>query len=189
MPRVVAGRFRGIILDAPKGDNTRPTGDKVKEALFSIIQTRVPECDFADIFSGTGSIGIEALSRGAESVVLVEKAGQACSVIRQNLMKCRIDSSEQISLLKMSYDAALEKFAEEGRKFDIIFMDPPYRMAEKAAVAATSIIAQKDLLKDDGILIIEHSSELPFVTDVMNMKPIRSCSYGLAVLTFFSKNE
>ena len=69
MPRVVSGKFRGIILDAPKGDNTRPTGDKVKEALFSILQTRIPGCDFIDLFAGTGGIGIEALSRGANSVV------------------------------------------------------------------------------------------------------------------------
>lgn len=187
MPRVVSGKFRGIILDAPKGDNTRPTGDKVKEALFSIIQTRVPGCDFADIFAGTGSIGIEALSRGAKSVVLVEKAGQACGVIKSNLNKLRLDEGDDIKLMKSGYDAALLSFADEGRKFDIIFMDPPYRMAEKAAVTATGIISENDLLNDDGILIVEHSSELSFVTDVMNMKPIRSCRYGLAMLTFFSK--
>ena len=188
MPRVVAGKYRGIILDAPKGDKTRPTTDKVKEALFSIIQTRVPECDFADIFAGTGGIGIEALSRGANSVVLVEKAGQACAVIKNNLAKLRIDKEDNIELIKMGFDAALEKFAAEGRKFDVIFMDPPYRMAQKAAQVAASIIMEQDLLNEDGILIVEHSSDLPFVTDVMNMKPIRSCSYGLAVLTFFSKS-
>ena len=188
MPRVVAGKFRGIILDAPKGDNTRPTGDKVKEALFSIIQNRVPGCDFIDLFAGTGGIGIEALSRGASSVVLVEKAGQACGVIKSNLSKLRLGEDDDIVLMKAGYDAALLTLAEEGKKFDIIFMDPPYRMAEKAAAAACDIITGHDLLNDGGILIVELSSELPFVTDVMNMKPIRSCRYGLAMLTFFSKN-
>ncbi|MBP5181257.1 MAG: 16S rRNA (guanine(966)-N(2))-methyltransferase RsmD [Clostridiales bacterium] len=188
MPRVIAGKFKGRTLDAPKGDNTRPTGDKAKEALFSIIQTRVPGCVFADVFAGTGSVGIEALSRGADSVVLVEKAGQACGVIKSNLRKLGIDQSEQIELMKMSFDAALAKFAEDQRKFDVIFMDPPYRMAQKAAETATAVIMEHDLLNEDGILIVEHSSDLPFVTDVMNMKPIRSCRYGLAVLTFFSKS-
>ena len=188
MPRVVSGKFRGIILDAPKGDNTRPTGDKVKEALFSIIQTRIPGGDFVDLFAGTGGIGIEALSRGASSVVLVEKAGQACGVIKSNLNKLKLDEDDDIILMKSGYDAALESLADEGRKFDIIFMDPPYRMAEKAAAAACEIIVRRDLLNDGGILIVEHSSELPFVTDVMNMTPNRTCRYGLAMLTFFSKN-
>ena len=187
MPRVVSGKFRGIILDAPKGDNTRPTGDKVKEALFSIIQTRVPGSAFIDLFAGTGGIGIEALSRGASSVVLVEKAGQACGVIKSNLNKLRLDDDDDIVLMKSGYDAALVTLAEEGRKFDIIFMDPPYRMAEKAAAAACDLILEHDLLNEDGVFIVEHSSDLPFVTDVMNMKPIRSCRYGLAMLTFFSK--
>ena len=187
MPRVVAGKFRGIILDAPKGDNTRPTGDKVKEALFSIIQSHVPGSDFIDLFAGTGGIGIEALSRGASSVILVEKAGQACAVIKNNIMKLHLDEDDDIKLMRSGFDAALESLAGEERKFDIIFMDPPYRMAQKAAQTATKIIESNDLLKDGGMLIVEHSSELPFVTDVMNMKPIRSCRYGLAMLTFFSK--
>ena len=189
MPRVVAGRFRGIILDAPKGDNTRPTGDKVKEALFSIIQTRVPDSSFIDLFAGTGGIGIEALSRGASSVVLVEKSGYAASVIKGNLNKLHLDEDDDIRLMKSGYDAALNALADEGRKFDVIFMDPPYRMAHKAAVTAADIINERDLLNDGGIFIVEHSSDLPFVTDVINMKLNRSCSYGLAVLTFFSKND
>ena len=187
MPRVVAGKFRGIILDAPKGDNTRPTGDKVKEALFSIIQSHVPGSDFIDLFAGTGGIGIEALSRGASSVILVEKAGQACAVIKNNIMKLHLDEDDDIKLMRSGFDAALESLAGEERKFDIIFMDPPYRMAQKAVQTATKIIESNDLLKDGGMLIVEHSSEQPFVTDVMNMKPIRSCRYGLAMLTFFSK--
>lgn len=188
MPRVVAGRFRGIILDAPKGDNTRPTGDKVKEALFSIIQTRVPDSEFIDLFSGTGGIGIEALSRGASSVVLVEKSGQACGVIKTNLNKLHLDEDDDIVLMKLGFDAALNNLADEGRKFDIIFMDPPYRMAQKTAQIAAQIISERDLLNEDGMFIVEHSSELPFVTDVINMKLNRSCRYGLAMLTFFSKN-
>lgn len=189
MPRVVAGKFRGILLDAPKGDNTRPTGDKVKEALFSIIQTRVPGSDFIDLFAGTGGIGIEALSRGASSVVLVEKSGYAASVIKGNLNKLHLSEDDDIKLMKSGYDAALNALADEGRKFDVIFMDPPYRIAQKTAEIASEVIVSRDLLNDGGIFIVEHSSDLPFVTDVINMKLNRSCSYGLAVLTFFSKND
>jgi len=188
MPRVVAGRFRGIILDAPKGDETRPTSDKVKEALFSIIQTRVPGSCFLDIFAGTGGIGIEALSRGADSAVLIEKSGKAASVIRNNLNKLRLTDEDDIRLMKSGYAEALKTLAGEGKSFDIIFMDPPYRMAQKSAEEISRIVTETNMLKDDGIFIVEHSSELPFVTDVINMKPNRSCRYGLAVLTFFSKN-
>lgn len=187
MPRVVAGDFRGIQLDAPKGDNTRPTGDKVKEALFSIIQSRVPDCDFLELFAGTGQVGIEALSRGANSVILVEKAGPACGVIKTNLKKIKRENSDEITLIRGGYEQVLNKLVEEGKTFDIIFMDPPYRMAEKSAQIVCDIIANSNVLNEDGILIVEHSSDLPFVTDVMNLKFNRSCNYGLAVLSFFSK--
>lgn len=187
MPRVITGVFRGVLLDAPKGDNTRPTGDKVKEALFSIIQTRVPDSDFLELFAGTGQIGIEALSRGANCVVLVEKAGPACATIKTNLKKIKRDDSEEIKLIRGGYEQVLRRLVEEGKSYDIIFMDPPYRMAEKAAIVVCDIISNSNVLNDGGVLIVEHSSDLPFVTDVMNMKLNRSCNYGLAVLSFFTK--
>ena len=87
MPRVVTGKYRGAILAAPKGDATRPTTDKVKEAIFSSIQGRISGCNFLDLFSGTGQMGIEALSRGAEKVVLVDKGTPAITVISKNLEK------------------------------------------------------------------------------------------------------
>ena len=185
--RIIAGDYKGRRLNAPADYKIRPTADKVKEALFSIIQTHVPGCGFIDLFAGTGGIGIEALSRGASSVVLVEKAGQACGVIKSNLNKLKLSEDDDIVLMKSGYDNALNTLADEGKKFDIIFMDPPYRMAQKTAETACAIIAERDLLNEDGILIVEHSSELPFVTDVMNMTPNRTCRYGLAMLTFFSK--
>ena len=90
MPRVVTGRFRGTILQAPDGDKTRPTTDKVKEALFSIIQSYVQDSEFLDLFAGSGQIGIEALSRGAKRVTLVERSGQAASIIAKNISKINI---------------------------------------------------------------------------------------------------
>ncbi len=185
MPRVVTGEFRGAVLMAPKGDNTRPTTDKVKEALFSMIQTRVYGSDVLDIFSGTGQIGIEAVSRGANSAYMIEKAGQACGIIRKNFEKIHAEKDERFHLMKMTYQQALTKLGEEGKKFDIIFLDPPYKMAHQAAVEIAELINKYSLLKDDGIVIVEHSTEYEFDTSVINLQFNRSCCYGITVLTFF----
>lgn len=187
MPRVITGEFKGAVLFAPKGDNTRPTTDKVKEALFSMIQTRVYEAKVLDIFSGTGQIGIEAVSRGASRAVLVEKAGQAAGIIRKNLEKIRAENDERIALMKMPYSSALAKLGESGERFDIIFMDPPYKIAHESAMQIADLINEYDLLEDDGIVIVEHASDTDFDTSVINLQFNRSCCYGLSVLTFFCK--
>lgn len=174
---------------APKGDNTRPTTDKVKEAIFSMIQMRVPDSRFLDVFSGTGQMGIEALSRGASEIVMVDKGGQAISVIRKNLEKVRVTPDDNVTVLKMNASQALEKLGKDGRKFDIIYMDPPYKIAFDEAVKAANIIKEYDLLADDGIFVVEHASDEPFNTDVINMQFVRSCSYGLCVVTFFNKDN
>ncbi|MBO4635883.1 MAG: 16S rRNA (guanine(966)-N(2))-methyltransferase RsmD [Clostridiales bacterium] len=185
MPRVVTGEFRGTILNAPKGDNTRPTTDKVKEAVFSMIQMRVPECSFLDIFSGTGQMGIEAVSRGAVEAVMIERSGAAAGIIKENLQKIHCGEDPRFRLIKAHYDKALEVLGQEGKKFDIIFLDPPYREAHKDMVRIAGLIRQYGLLSEGGIVLCEHSSDLPFDTDVINLKFIRSCSYGLTVITFF----
>jgi len=188
MPRVITGRFRGTQLFAPKGDNTRPTTDKVKEALFSMIQTRVYDAKVLDLFSGTGQIGIEAISRGAEVAYLVDKGGPAIQIIKNNLEKIRADDKEFI-VMKKSMEAALTDLGEQNKKFDIIFMDPPYKMAEDQAILAAKLINRYDLLEEDGRLIVEHSSELPFDPSKIQLNHLRSCSYGLSVITFFSKEN
>ncbi|MBQ4271046.1 MAG: 16S rRNA (guanine(966)-N(2))-methyltransferase RsmD [Clostridiales bacterium] len=187
MPRVVSGEFRGAQLLAPKGDNTRPTTDKVKEALFSIIQTRVAGSDVLDLFSGTGGIGIEAVSRGADSAVMVDKDGRAVSVIRKNLEKIHAEKDPRFTVLKTSFLNAVDALYDEGRKFDIIFLDPPYKIAHKSMCELADKLMEKDILKEGGIVIAEHSSDLPFDTDVINLQSTRSCSYGLTMLTFFSR--
>ena len=185
MPRVVTGEFRGTILSAPKGDNTRPTTDKVKEAVFSMIQTRIGGSSFLDIFSGTGQMAIEAVSRGAESAVMVERAGAAAGIIKDNLRKIRCEDDDRFRLIKAPYEKALEILGGEGRKFDIIYLDPPYAGAHRDTVKIASLIREYDLLAEGGTVLAEHASDIPFDTDVINLKFIRSCSYGLTVITFF----
>ena len=189
MPRVVTGKYKGAVLFAPKGDTTRPTTDKVKESLFSIIQTRVYDARVLDLFSGCGQIAIEAVSRGARSAVMVDKGGEQISVIKRNLEKIREDRNGPFKILKMNYDQALIRLGESGEKFDLIYMDPPYKMAEAACRRTCEIIKEYDMLSEDGILMCEHSSDLPFDTSEMALRDVRSCSYSLTVITFLSRDD
>ena len=185
MPRVVTGRFRGAILPAPEGDKTRPTTDKVKEALFSIIQSEVPDSEFLDLFSGSGQIGIEALSRGAKRVTLVERSGQAASIIAKNISKIRMEGSDEMRFYKKSVAQALELLGQAGEKFDIIFMDPPYKDVPQRLEEATKLIHDFGMLAEGGMLIVEHDKDCKMPEEINSLKCVRSCSYGITVITFF----
>lgn len=121
--RVIAGKARRLSLKTVPGTDTRPTTDRIKETLFNILQPEMPDCRFLDLFSGSGGIGIEALSRGAEYAVFVEKNPKACACIRDNLASTRL--TEQSKLLNMDVLQALRTL-EGDEAFDCIFMDPPY---------------------------------------------------------------
>ena len=185
MPRVVTGRFRGAVLQAPEGDKTRPTTDKVKEALFSIIQADVPGSKFLDLFAGSGQIGIEALSRGAERVTLVERSGQAASIIAKNIAKIRMENSDELRFHKKSVAQALELLGQAGEKFDIIFMDPPYKDVPLRLEEATKLIAEFNMLAEGGMLIVEHDKDCEMPEKIHGLDLVRSCSYGITVITFF----
>ena len=185
MPRVVTGRFRGAILQAPEGDKTRPTTDKVKEALFSIIQADVPGSEFLDLFAGSGQIGIEALSRGAKRATLVERSGQAAGIISKNISKVRLDGSDEIRFMKKSVAQALELLGQAGEKFDIIFMDPPYKDVPLRLEEAAKLIHDYDMLAPGGMLIVEHDKDCVIPEELNGLKRVRSCSYGITVITFF----
>lgn len=187
MPRVVSGKCRGTVLEAPKGDATRPTTDKVKEAIFSSIQMRVPGSAFLDVFSGTGQMAIEALSRGAESAVLIDQAGKAQQIISKNLEKTHL--KDQARPMKMAFAEALKLLGKKGESFDIIFMDPPYAMASAFAKTASELIKEYKLLNEDGIFIVESDADTDISTIVTNMTCIKSCKYGSTLVTFFLESE
>ena len=189
MPRVVTGRFRGAILQAPEGDKTRPTTDKVKEALFSIIQADVPGSKFLDLFAGSGQIGIEALSRGAEHVTLVERSGQAAAIIAKNIAKIRMENSDELRFHKKSVAQALELLGQAGEKFDIIFMDPPYKDVPVRLEEATKLITEFNMLAEGGMLIVEHDKDCEMPEKINGLELVRSCSYGITVTTFFKDNN
>lgn len=154
--RVIAGKARRLPLKTVPGQETRPTTDRIKETLFNILQPELADCRFLDLFSGSGAIGIEALSRGAESAVFVEKNPKACACIRQNLSFTKLEKDG--TLLNMDVLQALRSL-EGGAPFDCIFMDPPYSQGLEQQVLAylghssladeyTRIIIEEELHED-----------------------------------------
>ncbi len=178
--RVITGKARGVVLKTPDGMQTRPTTDRVKEALFSIIQFEIPGAKVLDLFGGTGQLGIEALSRGAKSAVFVDQAENACRLIRENLKRARLEQDAHV--VRSDYLSYLRTCRE---RFDMIFLDPPY--AEVFLENSLKCIAEIDILQSDGIIITERplGKELPWELDGFSRS--RDYKYGNTLLTIYRK--
>ena len=179
--RVIAGIRRGIQLKTPEGMQTRPTADRVKEALFSIIQFDIPCARVLDLFGGTGQLGIEALSRGADHAVFVDASAKACGLIRENLK--RTDFLDQAHVVCSDYLSYLEKSKET---FNIILLDPPY--AEKYLENALKRISEIDILQSGGIIVAERPVEKELSVDMQGYVRSKDYKYGQTVLTVYRKN-
>lgn len=156
--RVISGTAGGRRLKTLDGNATRPTADKVKEALFSIIQNYIPSATVLDLFAGSGSLGIEAVSRGAEKAVLVDKSRAALSVIRQNVSALSFEGSTEVFGMD-----ALSFIENTDKLFDIIFIDPPYSAGLYSKVFEG--ILKHNVLKKGGILCIEYNNTVSFITE------------------------
>lgn len=153
--RVISGKFKSRKLIAPKGLNTRPTLDNIKETIFNIISPITINAKVLDLFSGTGQIGIEFYSRGAKEVYLVDSSHEAISVINKNLESLKLD--DEINVMKMDAMRALKGPLKE-KKFDYIFLDPPYKKHELLNEVLKLIISH-DLIDEGGIIIIEENKD------------------------------
>ncbi len=175
--RVIAGTARSIPLKTPKGDKTRPTIDKHKETLFNCLSDRLYDCVFVDLFSGSGGIGIEALSRGARKAYFVENDKEALGCIRENLKKTRLEEKAVV----IPSDVITALMTKINEKADIIFMDPPFAMhAEKEIIP---LILKNNLLKDDGIIVVEAEENADFGflealgLEIFKEKSYKSCKH------------
>lgn len=148
--RIIAGTCGGRRIASPSGSDTRPTADRVREALFSILTSRINHARVLDLFAGSGALGLEAISRGAAQAVFVDTARMAQNIISDNIKM--LGMQQQATLLRMEYRAAISHLS--GQVFDIIFIDPPYRMGQAEPLAA--IWAAK-LLTDDGVIVYERA--------------------------------
>ena len=179
--RVIAGKAKGIQLNTPEGMLTRPTTDRVKEALFSIIQFELPGARVLDLFGGTGQLGIEALSRGAASAVFVDSRREACQLIRSNLKKTHLEAQGMV--VQSDYLDYLNRCRES---FQIILLDPPY--AEVFLENAIKKITEIDILQSGGIIVAERplEKELPWEFDGYTRS--RDYKYGKILLTLYRKD-
>lgn len=177
--RIIAGEKRSRRLKAPEGMDTRPTGDKVKEALFSMLLSRLPGARVLDLYSGSGALSLEALSRGADSAVMVDISPKACRIIDENIQS--LDYQDRARLLRMGDMAAIALLKKQGDAFDLIFLDPPYRIN---AAPVCEKLAQEGLLKPEGLIVVEHAKETP--PDVGAPLVLRDRrQYGIAGLSFY----
>ena len=178
--RVITGRARGIVLKTPDGMATRPTADRVKEALFNIIQFDIPAARVLDLFGGTGQLGIEALSRDAKSAVFVDEREDACRLIKENLRRTKMEQFARV--IRSDYMAYLKTCRD---KFDIILLDPPY--AEVFLENSLEMITEIDILQSGGIIVTERpiGKELPW--NFEGFERSRDYKYGRTLITIYRK--
>lgn len=184
--RIIGGKMRGTKLQTLEGfDTTRPTLDRVKESLFNIISMKLIESQVLDLFSGSGALGIEAISRGASKAYLCDMSPKAINVIKQNVEKTRCKDS--VIVLNKKHIQALEFLKQSNKKFDIVFLDPPYET--ELAEESTKYIIDNNLLEDEGIIIIETDNEDKLING-LNVKEIDiydTRRYGRVSLIFLKR--
>ena len=174
--RIVGGKYRGRTLVSFDGDKVRPTGDKVRESLFNILQFKVAGANFLDLCSGTGAIGIEAISRGAKKVAFNDSSRESISILNKNLEKLKIDQPHAVT--NMTAQAFLTYAVD---KFDIVFIDPPYN----SGLIGEILPLTANVLTENGIVVIE--DEKSFVGSVDGLIKYDERKYGRVYLTFFKR--
>lgn len=181
--RIIAGKFRSRLISSPKGADIRPTSDRVKESLFGILGSFVVDKDVLDLFSGTGNLGIEALSRGAKSCVFVDTNPRCIAAIKKNLESLGIKENIEV-VLKDAFRYAKEANAK-GITFDLIFLDPPYYndLIKKSLL----LLDNYNIINNLSTIVAEHykKDDLPQSQDLKNLRLFRQERYGGTFLSFY----
>lgn len=182
--RVIAGQFRSRVLHAPKGMATRPTSDRLRETLFNVLGPRVQGVRFADLYAGSGAVGIEALSRGAASCLFAENSAPALSALRTNLASLKLERAATIEFRSVA--AALQQSLQQAHPLDIVFLDPPWAAAEDYN-ATLNFLARHHthLLAPDALVIAEHARQHTLAETFGALTRSRTLTQGDASLSFF----
>ncbi len=175
--RIIGGKYRGRTLVPFKGEDVRPTADRTKEALFNILAPEISGANMLDLFCGSGSVGLEAISRGADLVVFNDASRDSLAILEKNLALIR--EKESAKIYNLDYRALLQRL---DITFDIIFLDPPYK--SDAGEDALRLIAERKLLNTGGIAVLE--SDRPFEGEIPQLVKYDERRYGIARLTFFT---
>ncbi len=182
--RVIAGTYRSRLLTAPPGTATRPTSDRLRETLFNVLAPHIADAHFADLYAGSGAVGIEALSRGARHVYFSEASRTAADAIRANLRSLRIN--EGFLMESGGTPTLLKRLLASGTKLDVVFLDPPYDEPEEytrtlAALAGSAAV----LLGPAALVVAEHSRKLPLAESYGSLRRTRTLPQGDAALSFY----
>jgi len=184
--RIIAGEYKSRRLKTLAGLKTRPTSDRLRETLFNVLGARVPGSVFADVFAGSGAVGIEAISRGAEWVYFLENNRAAVRVIEANLKSLEIEGGFEI--LPHDAVAGLRHLEQREVRLDIVFLDPPYRAAEEYERALGSL-GQAAVLAPDAIVVAERHPKQPLAEQYGRLARYRELRQGSAVLSFFAPTK
>ena len=181
--RIIAGEAKNRIIKTRKGFDTRPTLESVKESLFSIIAPYVEGSIFLDLFSGSGSISLEAISRGAKRAVMIEKDGEALKYIIENIDN--LGFTDRCRAYKNDVIRAIEILGRKNEKFDIIFMDPPYQ--DNVTKKVLKAIDKANILTEDGLIICEHHLLEDLEDNIASFRKTDERKYNKKILTFYTK--
>lgn len=185
--RVITGKYRGRKLNTPENYDIRPTTDKAKEALFSILTNEIYGSRVLDLFAGTGSLGIEALSRGAEYCLFADSSRQSLNLVKENIEHCKIE--EETKVMAGDYRKVLKQLGdriESGleKPFDIILLDPPYNRG--LLDEAFSLIRDGGILSDEGLIVAEHRREEKLPEEMYGFSMIKERRYGVVMLSIYN---
>ena len=182
--RIIAGKYKGHHLVSFKGDHLRPTTDRVKEAMFSKIQFELEGAYVVDLFSGTGNLGLEAISRGAEKVIFVDEHPKSIEILRKNIEKLKVEK-DKYEIFNLDAFRYIKKGTT--RKFDFIFVDPPF--TQKIAHDVMDALAKSNLYGPDTFISIESHKKEKMEDDYVTLTRFDLRDYGDKVLSFFRKKE
>ena len=185
MVRIISGIAGGIPIKTPPTEKTKPTLDRVKESVFSILQPYIPGTKVLDLFAGSGSLGLEALSRGADFAFFVDNSRLCTEIIKENIGKIRMTDKAQV--VKSDAYKAIRDFADQGRQFDIIFLDPPY--SRNFVCKTLQMIVENDIIIENGLVAVEHIESEPLPDRIGRLGKVRSKHYGDTVFTFYIQNS
>lgn len=184
--RVISGEQRGLRLKSPEGKNTRPTSDRIKESIFSIINSIKyisGNEKILDLYSGSGGIGIEFLSRGVKEGYFIDIDKNSIKIIKENLEKCKL--TQRSYVYRNDAKKAINALQSRGIKFDFIFLDPPYKLKE--IVETINYLLEKDILKEDALIILESEKDLVLEGVSKGLNIALNRNYGITGITIFKK--
>ena len=180
MLRIIAGSARGRRFEAPEGRDTRPTLDRVRENLFNMMQGKCPDARVLDLFAGSGALSLEALSRGAAFAVMADRDREACRVEQKNLEA--LGFADRARVIRSEWEHTVSALAAEGERFDLIFLDPPYRMTDLREMTERLI----PLMAEDGWIVVEHQAKAE-VLAAEGLTPFRERTWGYCGVKIYER--